>query len=344
MSFHSNSDNSGWAAKYSPLYNGAAMNTAVGGYANTAVGAYAAIIPQKHATKNGRVSELEYLAKNLIKSNTKKTSSDENTKIINCVCKYNTKTKQVELIHILKSVNLLENKINNLELIDHAKNKDIENVEKLLIEFSNPNVIDPNGKPEHKKTALYYAIINKDIKMINLLLEYGADINSEDNDGINPLLLSVKNNDINLVKLLLINGANPNATIIGRENAFRIAIYSNADINIAKLLLKAGCNPYDKFHEWSPMECAIQSARYKYVKLLLDYDRNLHIYHEHMIFSGSCYKRDKEKTLNMLKNYDVYKENEKLIRLAHYYSPNSPLYKDYIGNDVFGIIVDFIWY
>ena len=83
------------------------------------------------------------------------------------------------------------------------------------------------------KTALFYAIENnKDISIIKLLIEKGANINARSNDGMTPLMYASKlslGND--LVVLLIKNGAK--ITDIDTEN-HKISLSIRALIEEAK--------------------------------------------------------------------------------------------------------------
>ena len=48
------------------------------------------------------------------------------------------------------------------------------------------------------------------IQLIEMLIQYGADINHKYGFGVVPLLIAVHNDDIQIVNLLLKHGADPN--------------------------------------------------------------------------------------------------------------------------------------
>lgn len=57
--------------------------------------------------------------------------------------------------------------------------------------------------------ALHKAAENSDIEMMQYLVDHGADVNVRNNDGITPLLHSVRLNNVDAMEFLLKNGANP---------------------------------------------------------------------------------------------------------------------------------------
>ena len=97
----------------------------------------------------------------------------------------------------------------------------------------NVNIVDRRGR-----TALHEAIISSNIEMCRLLIEYGADVNIQDNNGDTPLLKAFKVNEFNLeiVRLLVDRGAYININDNNNRNVFFYAeIYDNEElINILK--------------------------------------------------------------------------------------------------------------
>jgi ankyrin repeat protein len=69
-------------------------------------------------------------------------------------------------------------------------------LDQLIIEFH----------PEHEKeedTPLKYCISHQQLEMIKLLLQYGANINAEDNEGITPLHQAIIAGDLEILRFLL---------------------------------------------------------------------------------------------------------------------------------------------
>ena len=48
-----------------------------------------------------------------------------------------------------------------------------------------------------------------DFKMVNLLIDLGAEIDGRDGDSMTPIMWAVKRNHINIVTCLIARGANP---------------------------------------------------------------------------------------------------------------------------------------
>ena len=76
-------------------------------------------------------------------------------------------------------------------------------------------------------SELIDAVEENNIYRVRLLLEHGAEVDIQDNDGGTALILASGNGNINIVKLLLVTGADPNFKNIVGDTALDMAIYMN---------------------------------------------------------------------------------------------------------------------
>jgi ankyrin repeat protein len=145
------------------------------------------------------------------------------------------------------------------ELINAAKNGDLENV-KVLLE---------NGADVHAENddALLWASSNGHVEVVKLLLENGADPHAK-NDA--ALRWASEYGRVEIVKLLLENGANPHAE---NDEALRGAS-SNGHTEVVQLLLENGANPHAENDE--ALRWASQNGHTEVVKLLLEAGANVH--------------------------------------------------------------------
>lgn len=109
-----------------------------------------------------------------------------------------------------------------------------------ITQFLIANGADVNAKNRRGETPLYKAIKGTylggggSVKLVELLLNHGVDVNAIINDKEEtPLLLAVKNREKEIVKLLLKRGANRQAVDIDGNTVFDWARY---DWEIARLL------------------------------------------------------------------------------------------------------------
>ena len=123
------------------------------------------------------------------------------------------------------------------EHINEAKFTDI------LKPLSKEQILDDlsHFSKEEKNEKLVFAASNENIKVVEMLLKAGADVNTKGFYSCTPLILASINGHINIVKLLLKAGANVNAKEDnGTTCLMKASLYGYKDI--VKLLLKAGAD------------------------------------------------------------------------------------------------------
>jgi ankyrin repeat protein len=180
-------------------------------------------------------------------------------------------------------------------LITSINEKNIEIAKSLLEHDADPN------KPSLSKgiPPIFYAIANKDIEMVKILINYKVD-KEVMFKGLTPLLSALANNDKDIVKLLLDNGADPNNTkgialplfyCILEKNYemlellfnYRVstdvtsngftpleAAILNKDIQISRFLLGKGLNP-NSGSKSLPLFLAITNKDLESVNLLIQH-------------------------------------------------------------------------
>ncbi len=62
----------------------------------------------------------------------------------------------------------------------------------------------------HGDTALHFAVCADRWRIVEWLLQHGADINAQDEGGYTPLIMAVSQEHTNIARLLLAHGADPN--------------------------------------------------------------------------------------------------------------------------------------
>ncbi|CAG9768764.1 unnamed protein product [Ceutorhynchus assimilis] len=120
----------------------------------------------------------------------------------------------------------------------------------------------------HIVTPLWCAAVSGDLKMMELLLKAGADVNAASDSGSTPLRSACFMSHIDVVKLLLVHGANINQT---NFNGGTCLINSVQSPELCNFLLENGANinAYD-IQGKTALHYAIQEHRLDTTKILLD--------------------------------------------------------------------------
>jgi ankyrin repeat protein len=150
-------------------------------------------------------------------------------------------------------------------------------VRSLLEAGCDPNgiVVVPDWDYISSMTALLAAVHTKSIGLVNLLLEWGADVNTQTTRGLRttPLQLAAGLGCLEIVQLLIKEGAQVNASPARRAGgtALQFAAISG-NCNIAAELLSHGADPEappSNFHGRWPIEGAAEHGRLDMIDYLL---------------------------------------------------------------------------
>jgi len=140
-------------------------------------------------------------------------------------------------------------------------------------------MIDMSDIPEMKKRNLIRAVENNNISEVKKLLKEKVDLNNYVH-GATPLFFAVMNDNAKLTELLLEHGANPNIRYKKKETPLLLALMKD-NLKIAELLLKHGANPNIKHvNGRTPLYVAVRDNKPEVVKLLLDHDADPNIQDE----------------------------------------------------------------
>lgn len=92
-------------------------------------------------------------------------------------------------------------------------------------------------------SVIYPSLDDEAFDMVTLLIENGADksINVPDEEGYTPLIAAILEDNIKIIELLIANGADVNHTTVRNETALTSSTYYGQK-DITKILLQAGAN------------------------------------------------------------------------------------------------------
>jgi len=162
-------------------------------------------------------------------------------------------------------------------LIDAAREGDVERFEELLQKKADPNVLynEEAGLALLHSLAADAGAMDGGEEIVKKLLQYGADPEIQDNQGFTPLHFAIFGNQDNVVSMLLQNGANPNiASDDFNETPLHIAAFNRSE-DISKILLENGADPNAENHAGeTPLHIAASRGYADIFKLLLQYGAN----------------------------------------------------------------------
>ena len=136
----------------------------------------------------------------------------------------------------------------------------------------NKSSVEPKGISEN--TPLHSAAFYGDLEMVQVLLDYGVDVNAQNGNGDTPLDYASSNghrNDAGVARLLIAHGADPNTRNMGGFTPLHEA--SNCGrVEIVRLLIEHGANVVKDYWGRTPMHVAGGSGqREEIIKLLSEH-------------------------------------------------------------------------
>ena len=106
--------------------------------------------------------------------------------------------------------------------------------------YNNGYILNAHETNKNKMTPLHCTCNNKNVKIMDLLIDLGADIDAQDIKGRTPLHYAVINNDERMVKHLLLRGANKFIKDENNLSPYDLA-FSLGDKNLVKILYHKNC-------------------------------------------------------------------------------------------------------
>ncbi len=198
------------------------------------------------------------------------------------------------------------------DCVDIFVEKNLIALVRLYLEHTNEN---PNYLCKDGNSLLGRSILNKNLQMAKLLLDYGADCNYINTNGKSLLHLAVELDDPRFVKLLLKYEANPNIKdlISDQTPLCSVSIREEYNPKIIKLLMKHGAIATASFY----------NSKGKHVtpfKLMIKRQK-----HEEIDFVMQAIL---ERKIN----------NHLLVLLSREFDAGSLIHRDYLPLDMFRLI------
>jgi ankyrin repeat protein len=106
--------------------------------------------------------------------------------------------------------------------------------------FNKGYILNSHESNKNKMTPIHCSCKNKNVKIVDLFIDLGADIDAQDIKGRTPLHYAVINNDERMVKHLLLRGANKFIKDENKLSPYDLA-FSLGDKNLVKILYHKNC-------------------------------------------------------------------------------------------------------
>lgn len=145
--------------------------------------------------------------------------------------------------------------------------------------------VDINNINYYSNTPLRLALYSGGIEMIKFVLENDGNkyINTDVSSGRNDMEIAAKTNNVDIVRLMLDHGANPDSNRYQLDSTALCIACKNGNIEMAVLLIERGADVKygNKKHCGTPLHGACDAGDMELVKLLLDHgaDVNAETYH-----------------------------------------------------------------
>ena len=124
-------------------------------------------------------------------------------------------------------------------------------------------------------TPLMWAARRRDYKAINLLLEWGADVNLQNNWGYTALHFAASHSSSECVQILLDAGASVGTITHWENSPLGLAVYYNAPPEIVALLLMQGSDVNSALPWTSILHVAVARGNEDLASKLLDYGADI---------------------------------------------------------------------
>ncbi|MCP5062773.1 MAG: hypothetical protein GY936_09940 [Ignavibacteriae bacterium] len=157
------------------------------------------------------------------------------------------------------------------KILTAIKNKNLKKLN-LLVNKNNANAFDSVGV-----NLLTHAVMTKDLNIVKLFIDKGADPNLQNNTSSQstPLMMATNDETIEIARHLIRSGADINLQDKNGDPAIHWSAYSG-EIDLTKLLLDKGAKTNLKsIHADGVMQVALKEWQDSIVTLLIEYDKGI---------------------------------------------------------------------
>lgn len=162
------------------------------------------------------------------------------------------------------------------ELFEAYKQKNLQKMEALLKNGTNPNQLNKAGV-----TLMFIAAGDNNVEAGNILLKYGGQVDLPvSNSDATPILFACQENSYEFVRFIVENGGNLNRKFksAGNQTPIRFACKTGSILLVSYLLEKGANLEESPDDEITPIIQAARSNHYDLVKFLIEKKANVNAY------------------------------------------------------------------
>ncbi|XP_076285931.1 transient receptor potential cation channel subfamily A member 1-like [Lasioglossum baleicum] len=191
----------------------------------------------------------------------------EETPIVNAI--QNRDTKMIELL----LTNGADIKEDPKVVCTAVRCRNLELVEDLLKNGADINALD---NMYFGNSFLHMAVKTKQVQMVKLLINYGANVNVKDSQGETPIVNAIQNRDKKMIELLLTNGVD-----IKEDPKVLRAAVENGNLKIVEDILMEGADvnmlliANSSIGRFLPLHKAVMQRQLEMANVLIKYGANV---------------------------------------------------------------------
>jgi len=163
-----------------------------------------------------------------------KAARQKNARVVELLLQRGADPNEVDEAAYADAVEAFRKRHGTRSWFDHAFDKHMARSQQLTMSAS--------GIFPGKESLLLGAIVRGDMKMVKVLLEWGAQVTVHDRVGRDPLTLAVEAESATMVEWLLVRGADPNTSDLQNWTPLMVAV-DIGYLPAVKALLANGANP-----------------------------------------------------------------------------------------------------
>ncbi len=129
------------------------------------------------------------------------------------------------------------------------------------------------GASPNQGALLKDAVLKGNLKIVQILINAGANLNAQDNSGKTPLMWAIEKNKEDIAHQLIQSGANVHQQALSGYTALDFAVSANLPNTLKEIIDRNGVDTIDHLGEswgWTPLMKAVSDNHYEIAQLLVN--------------------------------------------------------------------------